>query len=286
MAFNLADPNNPQPALDEDGNRIDQGLHPIFGDKMVRQAIGHAVNVDSIIEGAVFGEGTRMAGHITAASWAVHPELQPRPHNPELALELLAEAGWVPNDAGRLVCQDCLYAREVDASFNGSPFEFELLTNAGNSRREAIGAVIQDELDRIGITVNFQTIEFNTLLDIMDAQTFDTFILGWRAGYPDTPDTVQLFSAEADVPGSGNNFTSFYNEEFFVLEQEALTLPGCDPEERAPIYHRMQEIMYDEMPYLWLYSINGFYAARSEVSGFDPYPANLWWNVDVWTVAN
>lgn len=286
MAFNLADPNNPQPALDEDGNRIDQGIHPIFGDRLVRQAIGHAVNVDAIIDGAVFGQGTRMAAHITSSSWAQHPELEPRPYNQERALELLAEAGWVANDAGRLVCQDCLYAREVDESYNGTELRFELLTNAGNTRREAIGAIIQDELDQIGITVDFQTIEFNTLLDVMDSQSYDTFILGWQAGYPDSPDTLQLFSAAADVPGSGNNFTSFYNEEFFELENQALNFPGCDQEERAAIYHQMQEIMYDEMPYLWLYAIDGLYAARSNVNGFDPFPAQLFWNVDVWTVSD
>jgi peptide/nickel transport system substrate-binding protein len=286
MAFNLADPDNPQPALDDDGNRIDQGLHPLFSDRLVRNAIGYAVDVDAIVEGAVFGEGSRMPAQITTSSWAVHPDLEPRPHDPDRALELLAEAGWVLNDAGRLVCDDCLYAREVDADFNGSEFQFELLTNAGNARREAIGTIIQDELDRIGITVDFQTIDFNLLLDIMDGQTYDAFILGWQAAYPDDPDTVNLFGAEADVPGSGFNFTSFYNEEFFELEREALMMPGCDPEDRAPIYHRMQEIMYEEMPYLWLFSQDGMYGARANVSGFDPYPAQLWWNVTEWTVAD
>lgn len=285
MAFNMADPTNPQSALDADGNRIDQGYHPIFSDKLVRQAISHAVNVDAIIEGAVFGNGSRMAAQLTTSSWAYHPELEPRSYNAEVALELLAEAGWVPNEEGTLICDNCLYAREVDESFNGSPLEFELITNSGNSRREAIGAIIQDELAQIGITVDFQTIEFNTLLDMMDAQTYDTLILGWQAGYPDAPDTMQLFGAASDVPGSGNNFTSFYNEEYFALEQEALNVPGCADADRAPIYHAMQEIMYDEVPYLWLYSIDGLYAARSSVNGFDPHPANLWWNVTEWTVA-
>lgn len=284
MAFNLADPNDPQPALDEDGNRVDQGYHPIFTDRLVRQAIGHAVDVGAIIEGAVFGEGTRMSAHITPGSWAVHPDLEPRSYDKDLALELLAEAGWVPGDDGILVCDDCLYAREVDESFNGSPLEFELITNSGNTRREGIGTIIQDELADIGIVVDFRTIEFNTLLDVMDAQTYDTLILGWRAGYPDSPDSQQLFGPDSDVPGSGNNFTSFYNERFNELELEALNMPGCENADRAPIYHEMQEIMYEEMPYLWLYTIGGVYAARSNVQGFDPYPANIYWNVDAWTV--
>lgn len=284
MAFNLADPENPQPALDEEGNRVDQGLHPIFSDVTVRQAISHAVDIDAIVEGAVFGEGSRMAAQITPSSWAYNSDLAPRPYDPELALEMLAEAGWVADDSGQLVCQGCLYAQEVDPEFEGSPLEFELLTNSGNTRREAIGAIIQDELAQIGITVNFQTLEFNTLLEIMDAQTFDAFILGWRAGYPDSPDTIQLFGAEADVPGSGFNFTSFYNEEYYELEEQALNVPGCADEERKPFYDQMQQIMYDEVPYMWLFVQNGMFAAQPNLLNFDPRPQQIDWNIDTWAL--
>ncbi len=284
MGFNQADPENPQPAFDEDGNRVDQGLHPIFSDKMVRHAIGHAVNVDEIIEGALFGNGSPMPAQITPSSRANNEDHAPRPFDVATAEQLLDEAGWVMGDDGVRVCQDCLYAREVDPDFNGSPFEFELLTNAGNDRREAIGTIMQDQLSDVGIVVDFQTLEFNTLLDIMDAQTFDAFILGWRAGYPDDPNTIQLFGAQADVPGSGFNFTSFYNEEYFELEAQANTVAGCAQEERAEVYGQMQEIMYDEMPYLWLFSQNGMYAATDNVNNFAPFPSNIDHNLLEWAV--
>jgi len=284
MAFNLADPTDPQPALDEDGERIDQGIHPIFGDKAVRQAIGHAVDVDSIIEGAVFGNGDRMAAQLVPASWAYDEDLAPRSFDPDLAAEMLAEAGWPMGDDGVRVCDGCLYAETVDESYNGTPFEFELVTNAGNERREAIGTVIQDQLSELGITVDFQPIEFNTLIGLAQGQEFDAFILGWRAGYPDNPDTIQLFGAEADVPGSGFNFPSFYNEEYFELEEQANTVPGCDQEERAEIYAEMQAIMYDEMPYVWMFSQNQMYAATDNVVNFDPYAQAIDWNITNWAV--
>ncbi|GAB4517557.1 MAG: hypothetical protein OHK0046_24230 [Anaerolineae bacterium] len=287
MAFNLANPENPQPALDENGERIEQELNPFFSDVRVRQAIGHAVDVDAIVEGAVFGEGSRMAAQLTPSSWAYNSDLAPRAFDPELAAQMLDEAGWSDADGdGIRECNGCLYATEVDAAFEGTPFQFELLTNAGNTRREAIGVIIQDQLADLGITVDFQTIEFNTLLEIMDAQTFDAFILGWRAGYPDDPDTTQLFGAAADAPGSGFNFTSFYNEEYFDLEAQALAVEGCDPAGRKEIYDRMQEIMYEEMPYLWLFVQNGMYAAQPNLVGFDPRPQALQWNIDTWTLSN
>jgi peptide/nickel transport system substrate-binding protein len=293
IGLNIADPSNPQPALDADGNRVDQGYHPVFGDKLVRQALGHAINVDAIIESAVFGEGSRQTAHITPSSWAYNNDLPAREYNTEIALDLLAEAGWLPQNADApasadnpLTCQGCLYATEVDSSYEGTALGFELLTNAGNTRREAIGSVVQDELSRIGIAVDFQTIDFNVLLEVTDAQTFDAYILGWRAGYPDDPNTIQIFGAASDVPGAGYNTTSFYNEYYYELEQEALNMAGCAPEDRAAIYYEMQEIMQDEMPYVWLYTMDGFYAARTSVEGFDPFPAQMFWNVTDWAISS
>ncbi|MEO0561967.1 MAG: ABC transporter substrate-binding protein, partial [Chloroflexota bacterium] len=49
VALNVADPADPQPGLDEEGNPIDQGIHPLFGDVTVRQALQHAVDIEQII---------------------------------------------------------------------------------------------------------------------------------------------------------------------------------------------------------------------------------------------
>ncbi len=284
MGMNWADPTNPQPALDEDGNRVDQGLHPVFGDQRVRMAIAMSVDVETIIDGAVFGEGARMTSFIIPQSWAYADDLAPIEYDPDAADVLLTEAGWVDeNGDGVRECVSCTTA-EV-----GTPLSFTLYTNQGNTRREAIGTIIQDQLATIpngGFQVEFQTIDFNALLDIMDAQTFDAFILGWRNGYPDDPDPTQLFGPGSDVPGSGFNFTSYYNEEYFALMEQARALPGCDQGERAAIYQEMQAIMQPELPYLWLFAIDGMYAARTEVGGFSPFPSQLYWNVDTWTISN
>jgi peptide/nickel transport system substrate-binding protein len=63
MGFNSADPANPQNGLDENGEAIDQGHHPIFGDVRVRQAIAMALDQQSILDGAANGEGALMATH-------------------------------------------------------------------------------------------------------------------------------------------------------------------------------------------------------------------------------
>lgn len=279
LAFNLADPSNPQNGLDEAGNPIDQGTHPIFGDVRVRQALSQAIDVEAIIDAAVFGEGERMTSFIIPASWAYASDLAPIAFDPEAAGAALDEAGWTDEDGDGV-----REAHGAEFAEDGTPLSFTLYTNEGNTRREAIGTLVQDQLAQIGVQVDFQTIDFNTLLDVMDGQTFDAIILGWRNGYPDDPDATQLFTPAADVVGSGSNFTSWNNEEFTALNAQAKSLPGCDPAERAALYAQMQEIFQNDLPYVPLFAINGMYAAQGTVEGFDPYPSQLYWNVDTWSV--
>lgn len=280
MGYNLADPENPQPGYDEDGNLVDQGHHPIFGDPAVRRALQYAVDVEGILEAAVFGEGTQMAANMIPTSWAADPDLAPIPYDPELAGQMLDEAGWPVGPDGVRICQGCMYAEE------GTPFEFDLITNAGNTRREAIGVIIQDQLYELGINVNFSAIDFQTLIEeTFGAQTFDAYILGWREGFPSDPDQLQLFSPANDDPANqGSNAASYNNPEVLELMARANTVPGCDPEARAEIYHEIQRLMQDDPPYMWLFAQNLMYAARTNVNGFAPEPNLPLWNVHTWTI--
>jgi peptide/nickel transport system substrate-binding protein len=284
LMFNLADPNNPQSGQDADGNLIPQGNHPLFGDVRVRQAISQAIDVDAIIQAAVFGEGDRMTSFIVPASWAYASDLTPIPVNLEAAAALLDEAGFVDDDndpATPRVAQGAMYAAD------GTPLRFTLFSNQGNTRREAVGTLVQDQLSQIGVQVDFQTIDFNTQLDIMDSQTFDAVILGWRNGYPDDPDATQLFTPAGDVVGGGSNDGSYYNPEFVSLNEQAKNIAGCDPADRAPIYHQMQEIFQQDLPYVPLFTISGMYAADASLTPWTPYGGgeNLYWNVDTWAVS-
>jgi peptide/nickel transport system substrate-binding protein len=284
LAFNLADPNNPQNGQDADGNPIPQGNHPLFGDVRVRQAIAQAVDVDAIIQAAVFGEGERMTSFVVPASWAYATDLPPIAVNLEAAAALLDEAGFIDDDndpSTPRVAQGAMYAAD------GTPLRFTLFTNQGNTRREAIGTLVQDQLSQIGVQVDFQAIDFNTQLDIMDSQTFDAYILGWRNGYPDDPDATQLFTPAGDVVGGGSNDGSYYNPEFVALNEQAKNIAGCDPADRAPIYHQMQEIFQQDVPYVPLFTISGMYAADASLTPWTPFGGgeNLYWNIDTWSIA-
>jgi len=288
LAFNLADPANPQNGLDENGEAIPQGHHPIFGNKEVRQAVAKAVDIEAIIDAAVFGEGTRMTSFLMASSWAYNHDLPPVAYDPEGAMALLDEVGWVDddNDPETPRVAQGVTLPDGTAVEDGTVLRFTMMGNEGNTRRAAEGQLLQAQLKAVGFDAVYQAVDFATWQDIVNAQTFDAVMLAWSDGYPSDPDATQLFTPISDVVGSGNNFTSFNNEEFTTLNEQARTLAGCDQGERKELYDRMQEIMQDELPYLWMYSINGMYVADDSLHNFDPRAANKFWNVDAWFVQN
>jgi peptide/nickel transport system substrate-binding protein len=284
VLLNLGNPDNPQPGveLDADGNVVydendlpvvvEQEAHPLFGDVRVRRALQMAINTGELLEKAVLGEGTIMAANELPNSWALNPDLAPIGYDPAAASALLAEAGWTPGDDGILVNAD------------GLRFSFELLTNDGNTRRTQAGELMQAQLAEIGIEVDFQAIDFNQMLEIIDAQTFDAIHIAWGNGYPIDPDQTGIFTSDGDVPG-GFNGGSYTNPEIDRLMKEGLNVPGCTAEGRAAVYGQIQEILQADQPYLWLYALNSMYAASASVDGFNPYDNEPFWNAETWTIA-
>lgn len=304
IGLNQADPNNAQAGADEDGNVIDQGIHPVFGDVLVRQAFAHAVNTAEIIgtqptedspaTGILEGNGYAIATHDHAvfsetSDIMAENGVAPREYDPELAMSLLEEAGWVDTDGdGIRNCQGCLYATEVDPSYEGSDLTFALVTNAGNVLRESIGETVTAQLAEVGFNVDFQANEWGNVLDGLYGQSIDALIIGWSLGLPWQPSGTMraFFSISNDLPGSGFNYISYSNPEFDALLDEADSLAGCDPDERNALYAQAQQMLFDDQVYVFLYYGNTMVAAQSSVENFDPLPYASQWNIDDWVISS
>ena len=268
VGFNLADRANPANGEDDDGNAIDQGKHPLFGDIRVRQAVAQAVNYTDIIEGAAEGEAIQVNSFGTPALWGYDSSIEAWEYNPEAALALLAEAGFVDDDddpgTPLVATEDALYAEP------GTPFAFELLTNSGNLVREAAGTVIQDQLGQIGIAVDFQTQEFGALVQFLLGQDFDAIMIGFTNLDQDT-DARNVFTPVGDLVGGGFNFVSYRNDRVTELYNEALALPGCAFEGRQALYHEVSRILHDDLPWWWLFAPFSMYAEANSVQNWNPY---------------
>ena len=268
VGFNMADRANPVNGADDDGSALDQGNHPLFGDVRVRQALAQAVDYIDIIEGAAEGEAVQVNSYGTPALWGYDTSIEAWEYNPEAALAQLAEAGFVDDDddpsTPLVATEDALYAEA------GTAFAFELLTNSGNATREQAGTIIQDQLGNIGISVDFQAIEFGALVQLLLGQDFDAIMIGFTNIDQDT-DARSVFTPVGDVVGGGFNFVSYRNDRVTELYDQALALPGCGFAERQALYHEVSQILHEELPWWWLFAPNSMYAESNSVQNWQPF---------------
>lgn len=278
--WNLADPTNPQSATDDEGNPLDQGHHPVFGDVRVRQALAMGMDFDAINEGVFFGGGVPMAVPVAPWSWAYNPDLAPWAFDPDRAGELLTEAGWTDEDGdGVRECHGCLYAEE------GAPLEFDLITNAGNTSNESLGAVLQDQWGRLGVRVNFTPVDFNVLVETLLGQTHDAVLIFLGVSVPDNPDDLRTgLTPVADELGAGFNTGSYNNPRVNELLDQARVLPGCNQDERRALYWEAMEIIREEMPWLPFGSSLVTTVAQPNVANWEPTIGVTRWNIDAWFV--
>jgi peptide/nickel transport system substrate-binding protein len=273
IGFQLGDPEDPQPRLNPDGtlNR-EHGEHPILGDKRVRQAIVHALDRDAIIAGARKGEGLPLEANVLPAlSWAYNTDLKPRAYDVGLAEQLLEQAGWVMNSNTGIRAK------------NGQPLTLRLYTNAGNTVRETIAHLVKVQLAEVGIRVEVIPLELHAFWEVLFGQRFDLIVASW-ANLGANPDDTELWAAESDLPGKGDNFCSYYNPKIEADLKKAATMPSCDQDARAQLYRQIQAQLVEDQPYFWLDVARQFVVVNERVGGVNPGPWNVWYNVHEWTV--
>ena len=278
IGLQQGDPTNPQSRINEDGSEnAGHGAHPILSKKEVRQALVYATDRSSIINKVLMGQAAPLQSHVLPIySWAYNEELEPRTYDPEKASEMLRDAGWVlSNETGIRECQGCGTAAD------GAPMALTIMANADDETGQNVMALVQQQWGKLGMAVEIEAMEYPAFLDALVGQTFDVVVSGWRNM---TPDNEPLFFAKYDVPGGGFNFCSFYRPDYEALELEAKTLEGCAYKDRGAIYKQIQEIFYDEQPYIWLYAPRSIMGISSRIGGVNPAPWSTFYNIHEWYI--
>jgi peptide/nickel transport system substrate-binding protein len=240
--------------------------HPFFKDRRVRQAIAHAADKKALIDGVLLGLGQEATGPYKPGTWAYNPNVRKYPHDPPRAKALLAEAGWKEKD-GVLVK-------------DGQPFEFTVLTNAGNDARAKTAAILQQNLAEVGIRMKIRTVEWAAFInEFIDKRKFDAVILGWNIT-PD-PDQFDIWHSSKTGPKELNH-VGFANPEVDRLLDEGRRT--FDLEKRKNAYFRIQEILAEEQPYVFLYVPEALPVVQNRFHGIAPAPAGITYNFIKWYV--
>jgi peptide/nickel transport system substrate-binding protein len=241
--------------------------HPFFSDKRVRQAMAHAINKQEIIDGVLFGLGQEATGPYKPGTWAYNPDVKKFPFDTGKAKALLAEAGWKPGTDGTL-------------EKGGQKFRFTVLTNAGNESRAKTAAIIQQNLAAAGIHMEIRTVEWAAFInEFVKKRKFDALILGWTI--PQDPDLFDIWSSTKTGPDELNHIGFANPEVDRLLEQGRRTF---DMDQRKKAYFRIQEILAEEQPIVFLYVPDALQAIHKRFRGIEPAPAGIDYNFIHWYV--
>lgn len=230
-----------------------------LSNKNFRRALSYAIDRTAMVSNVLYGVGAPLYTAESLSSIYLNEKLaKGYPRDIKKAKEILIKSGFKYIDGE-------LYDN------NNCKVELELLTNAGNTERESVGVIIKQDLADIGIKVNFKPIEFNSLVGkLVNTYDWDMAIIG-LTGSPLEPHSgrnvwgykgsMHLFNMKDDSPSNWE----IELDEMFEKGAKVLSF-----EERKKFYDKYQQIVFDEVPMIYLYSSLSITAIRDKFGNIDP----------------
>jgi peptide/nickel transport system substrate-binding protein len=221
--------------------------HPLFADPRVRRALTMAIDRRTLHQ--VLGLPAS-----TPISDAIHTPRQlregrlPEPLSYDLAAAraLLAEAGWEDRDGDGILDRD------------GQRFSFTLLApNMGFGTQQS-AVYLQDQLQRAGIEVKIQPLDYTIALQRLRNREFDAVL---ERSHLAPVALHRMFG------GDGDNSIGYRDAEFSVLAEHVRSAATADDEMAA--YARMTEIFRRDLPVTTLFPLTGMMAVHRRVGGID-----------------
>lgn len=243
-----------------------------FGTNEFRMAISMAINRADLCRIVYGGYAKPAYGPVSPSNHFWFNSSLPDPkYDPQGALRLLTQAGF------RLE-NDTLKDRA------GKRVEFTVVTNSGNAAREKIATMMQQDLSQIGVKVNVVTLDFPSLIERI-TRTFDyeACILGLVNTDldPNGQMTVWLSSGENHQwnPSQKTPATRWEAEIDKLMREQAAALTD---KERKDKFDRVQHIVAEQQPFIYLINTDVLLAVSSNVAGAAPVVLNPpgFWNVE------
>ncbi len=277
LMYNLnqgRDPQTNQPFVDPIKSRWFQNLQ-------FRRAIAHAINRPRMVETIFRGLGVLQNSPVPPISpYYLAPEqgLKVYDYDLEEAKKLLQAAGFRYDAQGRL--------RDADSNL----VRFTVQTNAGNTVRAQVGTQIKESLDQIGITVDFNAIDFNVLIESMDrSKKWEAIVMGFGSSV-EPHSLINLWATDGNLhifnqgPKPGEPPIPGYTHAPWEKEIEALMIAGArevDEGRRRQIYAQYQQKIQENLPLTYLVAQLSLTAVRDRLEGVRPSVlGGVLWNID------
>lgn len=236
----------------------------LFKSANVRRALTQAINRDKIIEGILYGFGSKCLGPLPPiVSWAYNEDVQEIPYDLNIARETLKAEGWIDSDGDGTIDKD------------GKKFEFSLMVNTGNQVKSDIAVVVQSQFEAVGIKMNIQTFEWNNFLDHIQNRDFDASIGGLSSSYYIDPTPVFHSSATNMF-----NSVSYSNPEVDRLIESGRQ--EMDQTKAAKTWKKFQELVYYDQPYTFLFWKDTAVGVNNKFKNVTPIALSSVYNIEKW----
>ena len=255
-------------------DKVTPTKHKWFSNRDFRAAIDWAIDRKAMVQNVAQGVAEPLFTAESLNSIYLNKYIKGHPTDKNVALESLQKAGFNLKNG-------ILYDTD------GNRVEFDLYTNAGALEREAIGVMVKQDLEDLGMKVNFKPIEFNSLVNkLTNTRDWDMAIMGLTGSPLEPHDGKNVWQSSGPLhlfnqrPQGWNkdDRLDWEKELDEIFEEGALKLTF---EERKPLYDRYQTIIYNQKPIIYLYSPIRITAIRNKFNNIFPTPlSGLLYNLD------
>jgi len=237
-----------------------------------RHAISQAINRDDLSRVVFNGHAQPAVGPVSPANkfW-FNSKLKAEPYRPDAALKRLQTDGFYQENG-------------VLLDKAGHAVEFSIVTNAGSKPRERMAVMVQEDLSKLGIKVNVVTLDFPSLIErISQKFNYEAAMLGFRNVDldPNGQMNIWLSSAENHAwnPQQKSPETAWEAEIDKLMHSQA---SAADPRKRKEKFDRVQEIVAEQTPFIYLVNQNALSAVSGTVEGANPgiLSPQTFWNAE------
>ncbi len=230
-----------------------------FQSRAFRVAVSQSIHRADLARIAYDGHATPANGYISPAnSFWYDSRLPPIQEDVNAALRLLQQEGF--RKSGTVL---------VDRE--GHPVRFSLLTNAGNRAREKMASLIQQDLAAVGMQVNVVSLDFPALSErLMHTQNYEAALLGLGNVAPDPSFMMNVWLSSSPNhqwnPSERSPATSWEAE--IDAEMKLQAAAGKDADRKRAV-DRVQEIVFEQQPFIYLVYPNMLYADSPRLAGVE-----------------
>jgi peptide/nickel transport system substrate-binding protein len=235
----------------------------------VRHALAYALDKDTMTDKVMLGLAKRIYSCFPSSSPVYNPDVPHYDYDPAQARTLLAEAGYKPGTDGIL-------------EKSGQRLKLRLLYGPNTSKvREKVATIVQAQLKEVGVEAEVQGMEWGAFLEATKQQPgdWDLMVNGWSATIE--PHWMWQIWSEEFIPDL--NAGAYINKEVKELFQQG-GYGDCDEAKRKEVYGKIQRIIAEDSPYIFLFYIKGYDAVNKRIGGIVPSPLGLGYNIEEWYV--